>query len=823
MIKRILYILCVLVCTACLGTQQMDTSVIKNKLRAPAYPLLTLHPDMSIWAVNDTLSAEFPRFFDRERDFPILGVIRVDGVVYRFMGNKKLSLSPVVPISYDGAWKGKYTFVNPGVNWQQPGFDDSLWRVGDAAFGTDGLRNVKTLWPSHDIWVRREVTLSQQQIADRQLYLRYSHDDVFQLYINGIQLVSTDYEWNNDVDILIPDSILKTMSEGKMTIAAHCENRTGGALVDFGIYAAHKKQSVLDKTAIQKSVDVQATQTHYTFQCGPVELRLDFMAPFLMDDLELLSRPVNYVSYQVASLDGKEHQAELYFELASQKAFNADSVDVSENADLLLFKMGNSRQQLWSNTIEISPAWGYFYIGSDKENTTYAQGDASEMREAFSQKGFLSVFDIADRDHSHIAITQTLQTSGKTGGYLVVGFDGLYTIQYFGENLLPYWNRKGDHSMGNELLRAYKEYDEILSKSYQFDCQQMKEALMVGGKEYAELCALAYRQAINPFQLSETPDGDLLFFTKEVGPVDVYYPSAPVFLRYNPLLVEAMLNPVFHYSESGKWTKPYPAHNLGGYPIVNGQLHAGDMPIEETGNMLILTAALTKMRNDASFAKRHWKVLSQWAGYLLTNGLDTGTQPCSDLFAGSCPHNANLSIKGILGLASYSYLASMLGQTALAQAYREVVRKRAIEWEERTFADTHYRIDLVQRADSTWSQKYNLVWDNILSLNVFPDSISQQETTFYLTKMNTYGLPLDSRHEYAKIDWLVWVACLSKDRDTFREFIKPLHRFMHETTDRVPMSDLIQTKKNIREGFAARPVVGGVYMKLLQEWNRNVK
>ena len=118
--------------------------------------------------------------------------------------------------------------------------------------------------------------------------------------------------------------------------------------------------------------------------------------------------------------------------------------------------------------------------------------------------------------------------------------------------------------------------------------------------------------------------------------------------------------------------------------------------------------------------------------------------------------------------------------------------------------------------EDTWSMKYNIVWDKLLNLNIFNEEIFENEVELYHSKLNKYGIPLECRSDYTKIDWLCWTTVMT-DCPKYREDVfEAMYRYINETPDRAPMTDWHYTSEPRQQKFQNRSVVGGLFINMLQ-------
>ncbi len=814
-------------CLAAVATLALSAAQAQTPaLRPPAYPLVTHNPYFSVWAFQDTLAAGPTRHWTGAPQ-SLEGVVRVDGRAYQFMGQAAPRYRAVIPTAAERPYATRYTFTVPAAGWEKPAFAGAAsWKTGPAPF-TNDAKQPGTQWTTRDVWARRAIVLPAA-LPTGPLTLLLLHDDDAEVYLNGVLLLKQAGANNQYDRFAVPAAARAALRQGENVLAMHCVNPQGGARLDAGLYETLPAPAPLPP-ARQTAVTLTATQTTYTFAAGPVTLTVSFLSPLLLDELETVARPISYVTCAATAADGQPHATQVLLTEAGTLASNTPYQEVADRpgtaGSLRWRAVGTTAQPVLATAGDnVRIDWGYAYLAAPGA-AALGSGDPQQLKLEFAKTGTLPPAGPARPAQAQRVAQAAVLDLGKVAAtpaeqHLLLGYDEQYAVRYFGQNLRPWWRRDPAMTMDQALQAAEADYPRLRQKATEFDKKLYAEAQAAGGRQYADLCQLAYRQAIAAHTVVAGPRGELFFFSKEnfsngsIGTVDVTYPSEPLFLLYNNELAKGMLRFIFDYSESGRWKKDFPAHDVGTYPLANGQTYGEDMPVEEAGNMLILTAAAVKMDGKPDFARAHWPTLTKWVGFLKRDGFDPANQLSTDDFAGHLARNINLSAKAIMGIACYGQLARQLGDTKTADEYTTLARDLAKKWMQMAQDGDHYALTFDKPAGS-WSQKYNLVWDKVLGLNIFPPEVAQQEVAFYLKHQQKYGLPLDSRRTYTKSDWILWTATLAKSQADFEALVAPVWKFADETPSRVPLTDWHETTDARQQGFQARSVVGGYFMKML--------
>jgi hypothetical protein len=584
----------------------------------------------------------------------------------------------------------------------------------------------------------------------------------------------------------------------------------------------------------QVNLTVTPTRSLYEFEGANIHVTLTFMTPALPQDLDALALPLSFITWQVHSVDGKNHAVSLYDSTSSQLVVNkaGETVEWSRQkaGKLTALRVGTVEQAVVSSSGDDHRInWGYAYAAAPAGQANAAIGANQTLINAFLANGELPAADdlrmprAANDDQPVMSFVFNLGNvaAAPVTRQVIVAYDEIYAIKYFGQKLLPYWKRNGA-TASVILQQASRDYPKLAQRCAKFDAELTADATKVGGAKYAQMCALAYRQCVAACGLAADANKQPLFFTKEntsngdIATVDVFFPMDPQWVLLSPTLAKATLVPILSYASSWHWKFPNAPHDLGTYPIARGTDDGGEgMPVEESGNMIILCDAVSQIEGDSKWLSPWWTKLTEWAQYLEKYGLDPENQLCTDDFMGHLAHNANLSVKAILGLACYGDLCRMRGDIANAEKYHQLAKVDAEHWMKVAAEGDHYRLAFDK--PNTWSQKYNLVWDRILGLNVFPPSVAQMEVAHYKKMMQRYGVPLDSRTHLTKTDWSFWSASLAENQSDFEAIIAPTYDYLNATTARSPFVDSYVTDDIHSDGMHARPVIGGVFIKMLTD------
>ena len=572
------------------------------------------------------------------------------------------------------------------------------------------------------------------------------------------------------------------------------------------------------------SLRVTPTRTVSVMEAAGVELTLSFWSPALPDDPDALSTPITFLDYSIASADGRAHTVSLRFFASAALCY--DGVvppplqgDQFDFGPLHMAFIGQTQQRVLGHSGDhITMDWGYLYMAS--AGTVACEQDGLRFS------------------------LETTADNSPASGFLMLGYDDIASVNYFG-SCCKAWGLRDGKTLPQALAEFSQRHDELLSACKTLDEQVLAKARSIGGEDYALIAAAAWRHTFAAHKLIAAPGGKMAFLSKEndsngcIGTVDVSYPSVPLFLAFCPELVNALCRPVLHFASLPVWQEDFAPHDVGRYPYATGQVYAAkrrlpngqvplpyylypektdvydiryQMPVEECGNMLIMLEAAVSFGAKDDLIREYAPLLSKWVGYLARFGEDPGEQLCTDDFAGHLARNVNLSAKAIVGIACYARILKRMNQPEEAVRWQNRAYEMAKSWLERakTKESTALTFD-----GTGWSMKYNLIWDKVLHLDLLPETFYEAETVSYLSRMNEYGLPLDSRADYTKSDWIVWSASLSENPEVFHQLIAPLAHYLRRTSTRVPFSDWYDTKTGRYVAFIGRSVQGGVYMPFL--------
>lgn len=604
----------------------------------------------------------------------------------------------------------------------------------------------------------------------------------------------------------------------------------------------------------QTGCEIRPMTTVYTYANDLLDMELTFTSPLLLNDLMILSRPVSYIDYKIDFKDGKEHETHIYFGFSAEMCVNDGtqkvavgltpySIYFTSGTDNMLKRAGDDHRIEWGSFHAIGPSymmeakalrhvWSSLNLAYTSRlfpnNVMPCQGPNAETRGPKEYR--LAEWTTVYPDFPVILLKKVFTGTKTIRDGIAVGYDDVKSIQYFGENIDAYWKKDGD-DFGMMVRKALDEHDEVLAKVAAFEEDLLQKANGISSK-YADILSIAYRQTIAGHKLT-WHNGQLQFFSKEnysngcIATVDVTYPSIPLFLLYAPELVEGMLEPVFEMVRRGLWYYEFAPHDLGTYPLANGQMYGytfrhrsarpdpydSQMPVEECGNMILCVAAACYAKKDLAYFEKHKTLLKQWADYLVKIGYDPDNQLCTDDFAGHLAHNCNLSVKAICALAAFGKMLKQTGREEEGAFYDSKAREFAKNWEEKADQGDHYGLTFDQ--PDTWSLKYNMVWDKLLDLRLFSPIVYEKELAYYKTKVNTYGIPMDSRSDSTKTDWQLWSTKLFDDAQYTNMVVDAMWNYLCNCYDRFPFPDLVFTSKPWMRGFPARTVQGGLFINLL--------
>ncbi|KAK4555056.1 hypothetical protein LTR86_007822 [Recurvomyces mirabilis] len=498
------------------------------------------------------------------------------------------------------------------------------------------------------------------------------------------------------------------------------------------------------------------------------------------------------------------------------------------------------QQQLNFSETNQQADWGqWYYATANVAGLTHQSGSDVNVRNQFLNNGVLANTE----DTNYRAISDAYPVFGYAISLGQIGTSTVSTL--FQLSLHQHDCIQFEGASGNQSLPCmwtsyfdtntaavdffYNDYAKGSSLASIFDDKVKSDSVAAGGDDYSALTALAARQAFGALEFTNTPDAPYVFLKEissdgNIQTVDVIFPFHPMAIYLNPSMLKYMLDPLFINQEAGFWPYAFSIHDLGtSFPNATGHNdgNAEQQPLEECGNMIIMTLAYAQRTNDNAYLSQHYGILKQWVEYLVEEALIPDSQISTDDFAGALVNQTNLALKGIIGIEAMAQIANRTGHPDDGANYTAIAHNYICQWEKLgvNYNTTYPRATLNYGNLTSHGLLYNLYADTELGLGLVPRNIYDIQSNFYPTVFNQYGPPLDTRHTYTKADWELWCAAIAST-STMTQFIDTVAKWLNETPTNFAFTDWYETITGDYPSagmFIARPAVGGMYSLLALE------
>ncbi|KAG5917339.1 hypothetical protein E4U42_007270 [Claviceps africana] len=588
----------------------------------------------------------------------------------------------------------------------------------------------------------------------------------------------------------------------------------------------------------QLSVDYTSTRSIFNMSvAGKVAMSIEFLSPVYPQDLRRQSVPFSYLNVAVRSLDGASHSVQLYADVSGEWASGDQDAVVqweTNSANGIRSHKFYKQKQGEFKEDQDSAAWGNWYWSTaDTQGVTYKIGADKDVRGQFLSTGRLD--GQVDTQYRAVKdrwpVFSLSRDLGKVGGNAV---STLFTIGVAQKNSIEFIGQASQPQALPSLWTSYfsekdlvsfffLDYNDAVHASNNLDQRIQRDSVAAGGQDYATMTTLVVRQVFGALAYAGTATNPLIFLKEissnsDIQTVDVIFPAFPILLYLNANLLKYMLDPLlvndrFHYPNN------YAQHDLGTFPRAIGHPKGDDeaMPLEECGNMIIMMLAYAQRRNDNQYLAANWDLLVKWAQYMIQDAKIPAQQLSTDDFAGHLANQTNLAIKGIIALQAMSVISTKAGHGSESAKYAQYAKEYLAYWTEHGVNKQAGHTMLQYDNKDSYGLLYNIFPDKVLGLNFIPKEIYDMQSDFYLKTQKKYGVILDTRNVWTKIDWEMFAAAVAKPA-TRSMFISKIARWINETPTWRALTDLYDVNtgafpKDIQ--FTARPVMGGLFSLLV--------